>query len=153
MMKIFTIPSLLTHYDVLSFHWFLVFLKIVFYFLKIFIYLFILRRREGKREGEKHQCVVASCAPPTRNPAHNPGMCPRLGIKLEALWFPGQHSIHWATPGRSDFCILLFISIKFCSLQCGELACISLDVYLGIWCFFIHFYIASFKILNFQTQI
>ena len=31
--------------------------------------------REGEREGEKHQCVVASCALLTGNPAYNPGMC------------------------------------------------------------------------------
>ena len=32
--------------------------------------------REGEREGEKHQCGVASCAPPTGDLAHNSGMCP-----------------------------------------------------------------------------
>ena len=44
-------------------------------FLKI---LFISRekRKEGEREGEKHQCVVASCAPPSGDLARNPGMCP-----------------------------------------------------------------------------
>ena len=46
------------------------------YFLKDFIYLFLGRGREGEREGEKHQCVVDSCAPPTGDPAHNPGMHP-----------------------------------------------------------------------------
>ena len=46
-------------------------------FLKRF-YLFILREkgREGEREGEKHQCVVASHASPTGNLACSPGMCP-----------------------------------------------------------------------------
>ena len=34
------------------------------------------RGREGEGEGEKHQCVVASHAPPTGDLAHNPGMCP-----------------------------------------------------------------------------
>ena len=29
-----------------------------------------------KRKGEKHQCVVVSCMPPTRDLAHNPGLCP-----------------------------------------------------------------------------
>ena len=29
----------------------------------------------GEREGEKHQCVAASCTPPTGDLAHNPGMC------------------------------------------------------------------------------
>ena len=31
---------------------------------------------EGEREGEKHQCVVASRTPPTGDLARNPGMCP-----------------------------------------------------------------------------
>ena len=38
-------------------------------------YLFLERVREGEREGEKHQYVVASRAPPTEDLAHNPGMC------------------------------------------------------------------------------
>ena len=39
------------------------------YFLKI-LFIFRERVREGEREGEKHQCVVASRVP------CNPGMCP-----------------------------------------------------------------------------
>ena len=34
------------------------------------------RGREGEREGEKHQCVVASCTPPTGDLACNPGTFP-----------------------------------------------------------------------------
>ena len=47
-------------------------------FLKKVIYLSIFkeRGREGEREGEKHQYVVASHAPPTGDLALNPGMCP-----------------------------------------------------------------------------
>ena len=45
-------------------------------FFKDFIYLFLERGREGEREGEKHQCVVASWVSPTGDLAHNPGMCP-----------------------------------------------------------------------------
>ena len=54
-------------------------------FLKIF-YLCIFRQkeREGDREGEKHQCVVASHTPPTGNLACNPGMCP----DWELNWWP-----------------------------------------------------------------
>ena len=48
----------------------------LFMFLNIFIYLFLERGREGKREGEKHQCLVASHMAPTGDLAHNPGMCP-----------------------------------------------------------------------------
>ena len=78
----------------LLYPWLDLFLNILFYFFKDFIYLFLERGREGEREGEKHQCVVASHVPPTEVMAHNPGMCPRLGIELVTLWFTGQHSIH-----------------------------------------------------------
>ena len=47
-----------------------------FSFLKKIIYLFLERGREGEREGEKHQYVVASSAPPTGDLAYNPGMYP-----------------------------------------------------------------------------
>ena len=47
------------------------------YFLKILIYLFILFiSRERGREGEKHECVVASHMAPTGDLTCNPGMCP-----------------------------------------------------------------------------
>ena len=46
------------------------------YFLKDFTYLFLERRKEEEKEGEKHQCVVASHVPPTGDLAHSPGMCP-----------------------------------------------------------------------------
>ena len=44
--------------------------------LKDFIYLFIFREREGEREGEKHQCVVALHTTPTGDLACNPILCP-----------------------------------------------------------------------------
>ena len=47
---------------------------------KIFIILFLERGREGER-GEKHQCVVASCAAPTEDLARNPGTCPDWASK------------------------------------------------------------------------
>ena len=45
-------------------------------FFKDFVYLFLERGREGETQGEKHQCVVASCVPPTGDQARNPGMYP-----------------------------------------------------------------------------
>ena len=39
------------------------------------LFIFRERGREGEREGEKHQSVVASHVPPTGDLAHNPGMC------------------------------------------------------------------------------
>ena len=48
------------------------------YIKKIKDYLFIFRERgrEGEREGEKPQCLVAPDTPPPGGLAHNPGMCP-----------------------------------------------------------------------------
>ena len=48
----------------------------IYIYFKDFIYLFLERGREGKREGEKHQCVVASHVPPTEDLACNSGMGP-----------------------------------------------------------------------------
>ena len=45
------------------------------------------RGKEGEREGEKHQCVVAFCMPPTGDVASNPGVCPRLGIEPVTFHF------------------------------------------------------------------
>ena len=36
-----------------------------------------------EREGEKHQCVVASCAPPAADLTYNPGMCPGWESNLQ----------------------------------------------------------------------
>ena len=47
-----------------------------FYFLRFYLFIFRERGKEGEREGKKHQCVVASRAPPTGDLACNPGMCP-----------------------------------------------------------------------------
>ena len=43
---------------------------------KYSIYLFLERGERKEREGEKHQCVVASHVPPTGDLAHSPGMSP-----------------------------------------------------------------------------
>ena len=45
-------------------------------FLKKILFIFRERGREGEREGENHQYVVTSHAPPTGDLARNPGMCP-----------------------------------------------------------------------------
>ena len=51
----------------------------------LFIYFFFRERgREGKKEGEKRQCVVASCTPPTGDLARDPGTCP----DWESNWQP-----------------------------------------------------------------
>ena len=52
------------------------FVKALMFLLRFCLFIFRERGREGEREGEKHQCVVASCVPSTGDLASNPGMCP-----------------------------------------------------------------------------
>ena len=64
-------------------------ISVCLFFLRF--YLFLERGREGDREGEKHQCVVASGAPllgawPTAQ------ACALTGNAT--LWFAGWHSTH-----------------------------------------------------------
>ena len=53
------------------------------FFLRLYLFIFRERVREGEREGEKHQCVVASCMPSTGDLACNPGMCPDWGLNRQ----------------------------------------------------------------------
>ena len=52
------------------------------FFLDFYLFIFRERGKEGEREGEKQQCVVASRVPPTGDLAHNPGMC----LDWESNW-------------------------------------------------------------------
>ena len=72
---------------------------------KDFIYLFLDWGREGEREGKKHQCVVASCALPTRDLARNPGMCPDWESNQQH--FGSQASTQSTEPQQSGFLFLL----------------------------------------------
>ena len=64
--------------------------------------------REGEREGEKHQCVVTSHAPPTGDLACNPGLCP----DWELNWGPfGSQADTQSTEPHQPGChFILFIS-------------------------------------------
>ena len=56
-------------------------MKSFFFFTRFYLFISRERGREGER-GEKHQCVVASHAPPTGDAARNPGMCPDWELNL-----------------------------------------------------------------------
>ena len=59
-------------------------IKLLFYckkvsidgFLKKILFIFRQREREGEREGENHQCVVAPCSPPHWGPGLQPRHVP-----------------------------------------------------------------------------
>ena len=76
------------------------------FFLRLYLFIFRERGREGEREGVKHQCLVASSIPHTRDMACNPGMCPDwesnqhcFGSQARAqsieLHQPGLHFLNW----------------------------------------------------------
>ena len=48
-------------------------LSLLSFFLRFYLFIFRDRGRGAERRREKHHCVVASCAPPTRDLACNPG--------------------------------------------------------------------------------
>ena len=71
------------------------------------IYIFLERRREGKREGDKHQSAVASRAPPTGGLTCKQGRCPDWNQISDPLVHrpAGTQSTESHQPGllRSDF--------------------------------------------------
>ena len=73
-------------------------------FKKDFIYLFLERGEEREREGEKHQCVVASHTPPTGDQTYNPGTCPDWELNQQLF---GSHTSTRSTephqPGQATF--------------------------------------------------
>ena len=73
----------------------------LYFFKRFYWFIFRERGREGEREGEKHQCVVASYVPPTGDLGPQPRHVPWLGIELAILWFAGQRLIHWAMRART----------------------------------------------------
>ena len=99
-----------------------------FLFLKGFIYLSLERGRQGEREGEKHQCVVASRTSTTADLACNPGMCPDWESNLRPLGSQaGTQSTEPHQPG-----IITIPLVKWEWLR-SKLVCNQLNVYNTLW--------------------
>ena len=93
------------------------------FFKRVFkdFFIFRERRREGERDGEKHQCMVASRVPPTGDLTGNPGMCPNWEWNRQPFGLQsGAQSIKPHHPGWFEcfLCwqseILAFIFSSFC---------------------------------------
>ena len=84
----------------LSDHTLFIFLKIIYLF-----FIFRERGREGKRDGEKHQCVVASCTPSAGDLAYNPGMCPEWDLNQRPFSSrrPALNPLSHTSQGQSYF--------------------------------------------------
>ena len=59
--------------------------NLFFFSFRFYLFYFLEKGREGEREGAKHQCVVASHAPPTGDLARNPDMCPDWELNRQPL--------------------------------------------------------------------
>ena len=69
-------------------------------------YLLIFREREEEREGEKHQCVVASRATPNGGLAHNPGMFPDWELNWQPFGFQAStQCTEPRQPGGDYYCL------------------------------------------------
>ena len=108
--------------------------------LKIFLrfYLFICREkgREGEREGEKYQGVVASRTPPAGELVHNPGMCLTRNQTSDPLVCrPTLSPVSYTSQGPS----FIYIRHSTVSVFLYELS----DIYLIFWVI-IHYCIILF---------
>ena len=65
---------------------------------RFYFFIYLERGREGEREGDKHQCVVASHSSPTGDHAHNPGMCPDWVLNWQP--FGSQDSTQCTGPNQ-----------------------------------------------------
>ena len=72
----------------------------------IYICIFLEREEKGWRKRGRETLISFL----THNPNQRPGLQPRraswLGIKPATFQFAGWRSTHWATPARSNHCIL-----------------------------------------------
>ena len=88
------------------------------FFKRFYPFIFTEREREGEREGEKHQCEVASHAPPTRDLAHNPGMCPDWESNQQR--FGSQAGSQSTEPHQPGW---VFTFLKHCVTTVGRMVC------------------------------
>ena len=96
--------------------WSLSFL-LFFFFLRFYLFIFREREREGERRGVKHQCVVASSAPPTGDRACNPGTCPDWGSNQRRFGlhyrFGCPHFFSVSNITTSAFFLLISVSMIY----------------------------------------
>ena len=64
-------------------------------------FFFYFRDEKGgrKKKGEKHQCVVAFCAPPTGELASNPGVCPDQNRTSDLVLRPALNPLSHTSQG------------------------------------------------------
>ena len=84
-----------------------------FFFFKIFIYFF---ERTGKGGNKRRRGTsVCNWSPPTRDLAHNPGMCPDWELNLQSSSLQaGAQSTEPHKPGLArSFCVIIESAVSF----------------------------------------
>ena len=77
----------------------------LFWWSLICLFVFLREsRREGEKEGKKHQCMVAPHMALRGHLAFNPGMCPDWKCNRQLVHSP--RSIYWAAAARCLFFLL-----------------------------------------------
>ena len=79
------------------------------FFKKKIVFISRQRGREGEREGEKHQCVVASYTPPAGDLACNPGMYPDWELNWQP--FGSQASTQSTEPHQPGLTSVLHVCL------------------------------------------
>ena len=82
------------------------------FFTRFSLFIFRQRGREGEREGEKHQCVVVSCTPPTGNLTRHATQAHALTGNRTSdplVLRPALNPLSHATQGP---CLLLYFSFQ-----------------------------------------
>ena len=114
--------------------------KLYYIFKRFYLFIFGKRERERERKGEKHQCVVASRAPPAGDLTCNPGMCPDWELNCDPLVpRPALNPLSYTSQGRKIYfyshtpffpplpcphiCQLTFFKVS--SFESSRLSCIS----------------------------
>ena len=87
------------------------------------------RGREGKGEGEKHQCVFASCVPPTGDLAHNPGMFPDWELNQRPF---GSQPVLNPLSYTSQGCYGKFLTHRSRAYNNNESSCIHHPAFRGL---------------------
>ena len=106
-------------------------------FKKYVIYLFIEKGMEGGKEGEKHQCGVASHMPLTGNLACNPDMCPDWELNQWPFGFKaGPQFTEPHQPGLFH-CFYVYICLLSLTTTCIKArwkfaSCLLITVYIHV---------------------
>ena len=90
----------------------------IYLFIRFYLFIFRERGKEGERNGEKHQCVVASHTSSTGDLACNPGMCPDWGLNQQP--FTSQSGAQSTEPHQPGLRLMVLTLSEICYFSFGK---------------------------------